>query len=956
MRSPNLRSRHSAAAGAALLIALLAGPGLPSQVVAANRPPAQATPLSKIGRSAGPGAPSSRGRIDAAALIARRAAATPFSRPSIDRAIAGVRARALASRRAAATPAPHVTLPPAPAPDPWQGSGAPAAIVTAPPVGGRQPSPDVEPADASTAIGPDQAIEGVNGTIFIADRAGALLDNQAIATPTFFNLPEPSNGSAFETFDSAPRVVYDATAGRWVASELSWDCATNTFPGDTAQFGHGHIEFAVSDDANALGHWTLGTITFDDQLPDQPTFALSTDKLAFTADASSLQAGGGLADPGCTGGSVQGEALHVIDLAELAPGFTTWHPFAMTLAGPFVWLRPVLQEPASSPDLRFVGAVSSGSPLDVAYLDANGSARANTLDGQFYDLSADGIVPPFLDPGQPDQPGPGTIADAVDARPVAEVWQNGLLAITSTYPCTPTGDATIRDCVRIISLAESPGYLEPTRYGDVLLGSNGLDEYQAAIAFSGSGVLHAVYTASSTALAPSGYAQYHARSDPWLAWSDPQLVVAGSAAYSGSRWGDYSMAGQDPQDPNRIWVSPEYTSDSGAWSTSFMSIAATQGAGLTTMDPIRLLDSRFGIGLSGPLSAGITRVLHLPGSGQSNLVALTGNLTVSAATAPGFVTLSPDPNSTSSSINFRAGDTRANNVTIPVGPGGTLSLTYHAAPGATAQVILDAVGTYADGSGDGFHPVSPVRVLDSRTAHGAPTFHANVAQSFAVAGTGLVPADATAISANLTVTGQTKAGYVAVTRTATNSPSTSTLNFPVGDIRANGLTVPIGPGGMVSAVYKAPGGTANLILDVTGYFSPAAGGLLFHPLNPGRYIDTRRPLGPMGYLNGLSGPQGSTPREVQVNGHFGVPLDAQAVTGNLTIVGQTSAGFVTVSDSPASPPATSTINFPLGDTRANGVNVPVDDMGNLWFVERTAAGGTVQLVFDLSGYFEAAAP
>jgi hypothetical protein len=67
MRSPNLRSRHSAAAGAALLIALVGGPALRSQVVAANRPPAQATPLSKISRSAGPGAPSSRGRIEAAA-------------------------------------------------------------------------------------------------------------------------------------------------------------------------------------------------------------------------------------------------------------------------------------------------------------------------------------------------------------------------------------------------------------------------------------------------------------------------------------------------------------------------------------------------------------------------------------------------------------------------------------------------------------------------------------------------------------------------------------------------------------------------------------------------------------------------------------------------------------------------------------------------------------------------
>jgi hypothetical protein len=195
-----------------------------------------------------------------------------------------------------------------------------------------------------------------------------------------------------------------------------------------------------------------------------------------------------------------------------------------------------------------------------------------------------------------------------------------------------------------------------------------------------------------------------------------------------------------------------------------------------------------------------------------------------------------------------------------------------------------------------------------------------------------------------------------VTRQATNNPTTSTLNFAVGETRANGLTIAIGSGGKLSAVYKARSGTANVILDVTGYYSAAAGGLVFHPLNPGRYIDTRLPLGPEGYINGLTGAQGSTPRSVEVNGHYGVSIDAQAVTGNLTVVGQTAPGYVTVSNSPLAVPGTSTINFPVGDVRANGVNVPVDDTGHLWFVAQTVHGGHVQLIFDLSGYFEAPAP
>jgi hypothetical protein len=36
------------------------------------------------------------------------------------------------------------------------------------------------------------------------------------------------------------------------------------------------------------------------------------------------------------------------------------------------------------------------------------------------------------------------------------------------------------------------------------------------------------------------------------------------------------------------------------------------------------------------------------------------------------------------------------------------------------------------------------------------------------------------------------------------SPTSSTLNFPLGDNRANGVTVALGAGGTLSATYIAP--------------------------------------------------------------------------------------------------------------------------------------------------------
>jgi hypothetical protein len=97
-------------------------------------------------------------------------------------------------------------------------------------------------------------------------------------------------------------------------------------------------------------------------------------------------------------------------------------------------------------------------------------------------------------------------------------------------------------------------------------------------------------------------------------------------------------------------------------------------------------------------------------------------------------------------------------------------------------------------------------------------FQANTARTLVITPYQGVPNNATAITGNLTVVNQTKAGYVSMTQVATNTPPTSTLNFPVGDIRANGVTGPLTSIGTVGLVYKSGGATTHLILDITGYF------------------------------------------------------------------------------------------------------------------------------------------
>src|ERR1035437_5423965 len=111
-------------------------------------------------------------------------------------------------------------------------------------------------------------------------------------------------------------------------------------------------------------------------------------------------------------------------------------------------------------------------------------------------------------------------------------------------------------------------------------------------------------------------------------------------------------------------------------------------------------------------------------------------------------------------------------------------------------------------------PLTPSRILDTRYGTGlSGAFASHVARTVQVTGVGGVPVGATAATGNLTVTGQSSPGYVYVGPNATNNPTSSTLNFPMKDDRANGVTVGLGFGGTLSVTYAAPtlGPTAHVV-------------------------------------------------------------------------------------------------------------------------------------------------
>jgi spore germination protein YaaH len=253
-------------------------------------------------------------------------------------------------------------------------------------------------------------------------------------------------------------------------------------------------------------------------------------------------------------------------------------------------------------------------------------------------------------------------------------------------------------------------------------------------------------------------------------------------------------------------------------------VPGTSGATFVPVGPVRLLDTRVGNGLSGSLAPGVPHSFGVAGRGgvPAGAVAVTGNLVAVAPSSSGYLFLGPRATATptSSTLNVLKGDVRAASVTLKLDGNGRLGIVWKGAAGSRSHVVFDVTGYFLNsGAGATFFPIEPARVVDSRSANGmGGPLVAKIARPFQAAGRGTVPADAIALTGSVAVVTPSAAGWLALGPSSPLGP-TSTLNLPKGDIRANGLTVRTGSAGVLAAAFVAPtGSTANLVLDLTGYF------------------------------------------------------------------------------------------------------------------------------------------
>jgi hypothetical protein len=147
-----------------------------------------------------------------------------------------------------------------------------------------------------------------------------------------------------------------------------------------------------------------------------------------------------------------------------------------------------------------------------------------------------------------------------------------------------------------------------------------------------------------------------------------------------------------------------------------------------------------------------------------------------------------------------------------------------ALPGTGASSIQAANAGGSDGFavkiatrvGRAFYTLSPCRVFDTRDAM---PMAANETRAFQVAGTCGIPAGAVAVSTNLTAVAPRAAGFLAVfAGDAIQAPTTSSLNFAAGQVRANNATIGLGADGTIKILAALAQGTTHVLLDVNGYY------------------------------------------------------------------------------------------------------------------------------------------
>lgn len=355
-------------------------------------------------------------------------------------------------------------------------------------------------------------------------------------------------------------------------------------------------------------------------------------------------------------------------------------------------------------------------------------------------------------------------------------------------------------------------------------------------------------------------------------------------------------------------------------------VPATKGRYEPLAVPSRILDTRRAthIGpttLIGPYRAQKILDLRVLGAGgvpTTGVTAVAVNVTSIGSRAPGYVQALPTLRSavgTTRTLNVTtAGTTTSAFAIVPVGSGGRISL-YLPVGG---EVVVDVQGWFTTTGVD----VGTGAVTAGRLVPLAVPEHWRTARVAGGSTTVLTPPLTTAVPADGSVralvvvtsaSSATSSGFVRLVPAAVAGAFRHTnVSYVAGQPATNVAIVPIGSGGLISAVVGAPGTSAvTLDVDVVGWITssaaPSSATGTFVPLAPQRLLDTRPATA---FAAGES--------RTVVASQGAVPADAIAVSVGITVTGVATGGRLQVRPGPPPSGTVRTVTYAAGQTVATG--------------------------------------
>ena len=535
---------------------------------------------------------------------------------------------------------------------------------------------DIEPPDTQVAVGPTQVLETVNNVLHVTDRNDtnlATIDlNSFFSTPAGFGL-------------SDPRVLYDAESGRWFASALAFQ----TSPSFASR-----VLIAVSTSSDALQPFVFyQPLTTSNVICDQPKIGVDTDKVTMSC-------------AGFTSTSFDRQASEVINKAEMMAAVTT-HIWLFLDTGLFNAVPAVSLTPTTTAFMVENGSLFS--PMAsvchtvalTAFTGVPSAATPNPTAANRTDtclpFTATSMPPPAA------QPNGGHTIDTNDDRFTSATWQSGTLWTGGNDACTPSGDQTVRSCMRLVEV--STGGPSVSSSFDVAMSTFYL--MYPAVTMDPLGDLFIGFSSSSPLM-----------SSPVMANSFPTVGVAsipvasqasgtpdlvdlptglGSAVYTDSfnqfRWGDYSSAVPDPAQPGAVWLAGEYSTPSPtghpdrSWGTAVVKMSEAPAA--ASINPT-----------SGPAVGG--QSVTIPGTffERGATVSFSGHLATNVVAAPDGSSITAKTPTGAGSVTVTVTNPDGQSTTVPGG------YTFNP-PAATGTSFFFAEGTTLNGFNETLYLLMP---------------------------------------------------------------------------------------------------------------------------------------------------------------------------------------------------------------------------------------------------------